>query len=172
VWWKPETTLLLERREDPPQWEFEEVARNTVVLEGGSIPVPESNHLVFADINLRLNGLGRIQKTLFRVPMVVLLMTHESRHISLCRLIPGTAENSVLINRFPRDFRGYRRLWRGVIDDPVVRLAVSGQGTSFFRPRAAVTWRELRIASPRSPSVAGPRQKTLAEPSPVPPESP
>jgi len=172
VWWKPETTLLLERREVTPQWEFEEVARNTVVLEGGSIPVPASDHLVFADINLRLNGLGRIQKTLFRVPMVVLLMTHESRHISLCRLIPGTAENSVLINRFPRDFRGYRRLWRGVIDDPVVRLAVSGDGTSFFRPRAAVTWRELRIASPTSPSVAGPRQKTLAEPSPVPPESP
>ncbi len=172
VWWKPETALLLERREDPPQWNFEEVARSTVVLEGASIPVPASNHLVFADINLRFNPLGRIQKTLFRVPMVVLLMTHQSHHISICRLIPGTAGNSVLINRFPRDFRGYRRLWAGVIDDPVVRLAVSGDGTSFFHPRAAVTWRELQIASPTPPSAPDPRQTTLAESSPAPPESP
>ncbi len=172
VWWKPETALLLERREDPPQWKFEEVARSTVVLEGASIPVPASDHLVFADINLRFNGLGRIQKTLFRVPMVVLLMTHESHHITICRLIPGTAGNSVLINRFPRDFRGYRRLWKGVIDDPVVRLAVSGDGTSFFHHRAAVTWRELQIASPTPPSAPGPQQTTLAESSPASPESP
>jgi len=172
VWWKPETTLLLERRENPPQWEFEEVARNTVVLEGESIPVPASDHLVFADINLQFTGLGRIQKTLFRVPMVILLMTHESHHISICRLIPGTADHSVLINRFPRDFRGYRRLWKGIVDDPVVRLAVSGDGTSFFRPRAAVTWRELRVASPTQQSSPDPRQTTLAAPSPMSPESP
>jgi len=172
VGWKPETNLLLERRRDPPQWDFEEVSRNTVVLEGASIPVPASDHLVFADINLRFNGLGRIQKTLFRIPMVVLLMTHESSHISICRLIPGTAGNSVLINRFPRDFRGYRRLWNGVIDDPVVKLAVSGDGTSFFHPRAAVTWRELQLASPTPPSVPGPQQTTRAESSPASPESP
>lgn len=172
VWWMPETALLLERRKDPPKWKLEEVARSTVVLDGPSAPVPASDHLLFADINLRFTGIGRIQKTLFRVPAVALVMTHESHHATACRFIPGTAGNSVLINRFPRDFLGYWRLWQRISDDPVVRLAIGGEGTPFFRPRAAITWRELRIASPTPPSPEDPRQNIPAEPSPASPESP
>jgi len=166
VGWKPEPVLLLERRQDPLQWSFEEVSKNTIAPGGASIPVPATNRLLFADIDLRLNGLGRIRKSVFRVPMVVLVMAHESGHVSACRLIPGTTGNSLLINRFPRDFRGYRRLWQGVQDDPVVRVAISGDGTSSFRPSAAVTWRELQIASPIPQSVGDPPQDPPSEPSP------
>ena len=158
--------------EDPLHSTFEEISQSTVVPGGASIAVPASDHLLFADINLRFNGLGRIQKSVFRVAAVVLVMAHESGHVSICRLIPGTAGNSVLINRFPRDFRGYRRLWQGILDDPVVRVAISGDGTSSFRPSAAVTWRELRIASPTQPSPGDPPQEPPSEPSPTSPESP
>ena len=166
VGWKPEPALLLERRPEPLQWSFEEVSQGTIAPGGASIPVPATNHLLFADINLRLNGLGRIRKSVFRVPAVILVMAHESGHVSVCRLIPGTTGNSLLINRFPRDFRGYRRLWQGIQDDPVERVAISGDGTSSFRPSAAVTWRELRIASPTPPSVEDPPQDPPSEPSP------
>jgi hypothetical protein len=171
VGWEPEPVLLLERREDPLQWSFEEISRGTIVPGGASIRVPASDHLLFAEVDLRFNGLGRIQKSVFRVAAVVLVMAHESGHVSICRLIPGTAGNSLLINRFPRDFRGYRRLWQGIPDDPVVRVAISGDGTSSFRPSAAVTWRELRIASPTPQSVEGLRQEPPSEPSPTSPES-
>ena len=166
VGWKPEPALLLERRQDPLQWSFEEVSLGTIAPGGASIPVPTTNHLLFADIDLRLTGLGRIRKSIFRVPAVILVMAHESGHVSVCRLIPGTTGNSLLINRFPRDFRGYRRLWQGVQDDPVVRVAISGDGTSSFRPSAAVTWRELRIVSPTPPSVGDPLQDPPSEPRP------
>ncbi|MBD3855194.1 MAG: hypothetical protein IFK92_01465 [Acidobacteria bacterium] len=166
VGWKPEPALLLERRPEPLQWSFEEVSQGTITPGGASIPVPATNHLLFADINLRLNGLGRIRKSVFRVPAVILVMAHESGHVSVCRLIPGTTGNSLLINRFPRDFRGYRLLWQGIQDDPVERVAISGDGTSSFRPSAAVTWRELRIASPTPPSVEDPPQDPPSEPSP------
>jgi len=172
VGWEPEPVLLLERREDPLQWSFEEISRGTIVPGGASIRVPASDHLLFADINLRFNGLGRIQKSVFRVAAVVLVMTHESGHVSICRLIPGTAGNSVLINRFPRDFRGYRRLWQRIPDDPVVRVAISGDGTSSFRSSAAVTWRELRIASPTPLSAGDPPQDPPSEPISTSPESP
>ena len=170
--WQPEPVLLLERRRKPLQWTFEEVSQDSIAIGGASIPVPATEHLVFADIDLRLTGLGKIQKSVFRVATVVLVMTHESGHISICRLIPGTAGNSLLINRFPRDFRGYRRLWQGIPDDPVVRVAISGDGTSSFRPRAGVIWRELRIASPTPPSAGDPLQESLSESSPASPESP
>ncbi|MDH3814116.1 MAG: hypothetical protein OEV48_06490 [Acidobacteriota bacterium] len=172
VGWKPEPALLLERRPEPLQWSFEEVSQGTIAPGGASIPVPATNHLLFADINLRLNGLGRIRKSVFRVPAVILVMAHESGHVSVCRLIPGTSGNSLLINRFPRDFRGYRRLWQGIQDDPVERVAISGDGTSSFRPSTAVTWRELRIASPTPPSVEDPPQDPRSEPSPRSPVSP
>jgi hypothetical protein len=172
IGWEPEPALLLERRHDPLQWSFEEVSQGTMALEGASIRVPVTDHLLFANIDLRLNGLGRLQKSIFRVATVVLVMTHESGHVSICRLIPGTAGNSLLINRFPRDFRGYRRLWQGVPDDPVVRVAISGDGTSSFRPRAAITWRELRVASPTPPSVGDPPQGSHLEPNPASPGGP
>jgi hypothetical protein len=172
VGWEPEPALLLEHRQEPLQWSFEQVAQGSLVPGGASIPVPASDHLLFADIDLRLNGLGRFQKSIFRVAAVFLVMTHESGHVSICRLIPGTSGNSLLINRFPRDFRGYRRLWQGILDDPVLRVAISGDGTSSFRPRTALSWRELRIASPTPPFAGDPLQEPPSEPSPRSPESP
>jgi hypothetical protein len=172
VGWEPEPVLLLERRQDPLQSSFKEVSRGTLAPGGASITVPASDHLLFADIDLRFNGLGRIQKSVFRVAAVVLVMAHESGHVSACRLIPGTAGNSLLINRFPRDFRGYRRLWQGILDDPVVRVAIAGDGTSSYRPSASVTWRELRIASPTPLSAGDPPQDPPSEPIPTFPESP
>jgi len=172
IGWEPEPALLLERRHDPLQWSFEEGSQDTIALGGASIPVPATDDHLFADIDLRFNALGRIQKSIFRVATVVLVMAHESGHVSICRLIPGTSGNSLLINHFPRDFRGYRRLWQGVRDDPVVRVSISGDGTSSYRPRAAITWRELRVASPTQPSVGGPPQEPLLEPNPESPSGP
>jgi len=172
VGWEPEPVLLLERRQESLKWSFEHVSQGTLAPGGASIPVPTTDHLLFADIDLRLNGLGRFQKSLFRVATVVLVMNHESGHVSICRLIPGTAGNSLLINRFPRDFRGYRRLWQGIPDDPVVRVAISGDGTSSFRPRTAITWRELRVAWPTPPSDGDLPQEQLSESSPESPAGP
>ena len=115
------------------------------MLEETGVEVPHSGDLVFAEIDLDLTQVGRIQKSLFRVPLIFAIMTHQSGHVSRFRLIPETAPNGVLINRFPRDFRGYRRLWQGIPDDPVVRLSLTGPGTAFFKREATIVWRELRL---------------------------
>ena len=168
---KPEPTLLLERRQKPLQTTFDEISRASIVPGGAAIPVPDSDHLIFADLDLRLNVFGQLRKSLFRVPAVVLVMTHQSRHVSICRLIPGNTRNAILVNRFPRDFRGYRLLWQKITDDPVVRVAIAGDGAYSFRSRTPVIWRELRILSPTQSSVEAPRPESPSEPNRAAPES-
>ena len=144
----PTQVALLERREVTPNTAYVLVGDDTIVLGGAGVVVPTSEHLLFAEIDLRLDWFGRLQKTLFRVPLIYLVMRHASGHSTYYRLTPGPASNGVLINRFPRDFMGYRRLWQGIVDDPVVRCAITGPGTPFFHPEATVAWRELRFQAP------------------------
>ncbi len=142
-----EPLLLLERRTEEREFSYAEVQRDTIRLEETGVEVPRSDALVFAEIDLRPNLVGRMQKSFFRVPLIFAIMTHASGHVSHFRLIPGTSDNGVLINRFPRDFRGYRRLWQDVPDDPVIRLALTGPGTAFFHSEAEIVWRELLFDS-------------------------
>ncbi len=136
---------LLERRAEPLTCRERQVAHGRVPLGGKPVPVPVSQHLLFAEIDLRFNLLGHLQRSLFRVPLVYLVLHHASGHVTYYRLIPGTAPNGVLINRFPRDFYGYLQLWSGVTDDPVVRFAITGPGVICFKPQADITWQELQI---------------------------
>lgn len=149
---EPTQVALLEQRAEIPRTTYEVLRRDTVTLGGAGVQVPPADGLLFAEIDLRLGFFGRLQKSLFRVPLIYLVMHHASGETTYYRLTPGPAINGVLINRFPKDFMGYRRLWQGAIDDPVVRFMIAGPGIPFFRSRAAVTWRELRFAPPTPPS--------------------
>jgi hypothetical protein len=144
--------VLLERRASRPQIFYEEFAQSNLVLEGPAIRVPRSDHLAFAELDVRLNALGRLQKSLFRVPKIDIVMHHASGHISTRRLVPGTAINGVLINRFPRDGVGYIKLWQGLPDDPVIRFSISGPGSPLFHRTISLTWRNLEFFAPTEPS--------------------
>jgi hypothetical protein len=143
---EPTQTALLERRTEVPQTTYEVVHRSSITLGSAGIEVPAADGLLFAEFDLQLNTLGRVQKSLFRIPLIYLVMYHASGDTTYYRLTPGPAVNGVLINRFPKDFMGYRLLWQGRIDDPVVRFMIAGPGLSFFRSPVEITWRELMIA--------------------------
>jgi hypothetical protein len=149
---EPTQVALLEQRDEIPRTTYEILRNDTVTLGGAGFKVPSAEGLVFAEIDLRLGFIGRLQKSLFRVPLIYLVMYHASGETTYYRLTPGPAANGVLINRFPKDFMGYRRLWQGIIDDPVVRITFAGPGLPFFRSRTTITWRELRFSAPGPPS--------------------
>lgn len=142
---EPTQVALLERRRDVPPSSYEIVHRGEVALGSAGSGVPAADGLLFAEFDLRLTALGRMQKALFRIPLIYLVMYHASGDVTYYRLTPGPAVNGVLVNRFPKDFMGYRRLWQGRIDDPVVRFTITGPGLSFFSSPVAITWRELTI---------------------------
>ncbi|MGD9252377.1 MAG: hypothetical protein PVG92_00420 [Holophagae bacterium] len=145
VWTRNQPLLLLERRPVKIPWQYVEIARDTLRIEGDPIQVPQSRSLVFAEPDLRLTLGGRIQKTVFRVPMIFLVMEHASGKSSFCRLIPATAGNGILVNAYPHDATSYLQLWRGHVLDPVVRCAITGPGEAFFRAEIPLVWYELRL---------------------------
>jgi len=155
---QPDQIALLEVRPEIPITSYEEVSREAYVLGSAGLEVPDSQHLLFAEFDLRLNLLGRLQKTVFRVPLIYLVMHRLSGEVTYYRLTPEPAVHGVLINRFPKDFMGYRRLWQGVVDDPVVRITIAGDGMSFFRSPVEITWRELKIGAPTRSSSPSPGQ--------------
>jgi hypothetical protein len=148
VWTRNQPLLLLERRPVKVGWDYEEIARDTLRIDGDPIDVPQSPFLVFAAPDLRLTFGGSIQKIIFRVPMIFLVMEHESGRSTFGRLIPATAGNGVLVNGYPHDAMSYLQLWRGHVLDPVVRCTITGPGAGFFRPEVPLTWYELRLADP------------------------
>lgn len=144
VWQGAEPLLLLERRTPAWEWSYNVLRLETTTIEGAGMAVPHSRDLVFAEIDLQLNLAGRLQKTIFRVPPIFLVMTYESGQTTSCRLIPGTSGNGILINAYPRDVFAFLGLWRAEGRDSVVRCTITGPGTTFFLPEVKVTWRELR----------------------------
>ncbi len=142
---------LLERRPQPLAVEYVEVARGLLPLDA-PVAVPASPNLLFAELDLRPTWSGRLEGSLFRVPLVVIELYHASGRVSRYRMIPDTARNGILINFFPGQvMERYLRLWGHPVPDPVVRMTVTGPGSRFFRSPAAVVWKELRPL-PRPPS--------------------
>ena len=145
-------TALLRRRPSPLTLEIREVGRTAVRLDDpDGEPVPGSDHLLLAAIELSPSLSGRVRRLLWRVPPVFLLLEHASGRRTGYRLIPDTARSGVPLNRFPRDFMGWRALWRGVEDDPVVRFGLGGPGRAAFLDVATVRWMEVSRATPPDP---------------------
>lgn len=136
--------LLLHRRPESLREEWIDLGSETLDLDSHH-RVPDFDGPLFAHIRIKPTLLGRLQKTVFRIPPVMLHLSHVSGHVSFCRLIPATAVDGVLINQYPRDFVGYQRLMSGVTDDPVIRLSIGGPGVRLFHPEASVTWKGLRL---------------------------
>ena len=145
-------TVLLRRRPEPVELDIRQVGSTSLRLDDpDGEPVPASEHLLLAAIELSPSLPGRMRRLLWRVPPVYLLLEHASGHRTGYRLIPDTARSGVPLNRFPRDFMGWRALWRGAVDDPVVRFGLGGPGLGAFRSPVIVRWLEVQRGAPPDP---------------------
>jgi hypothetical protein len=145
-------TALLRRRPAPVELDIRQVGSTPLRLDDpDGEPVPASEHLLLAAIELSPSLTGRMRRLLWRVPPVYLLLEHASGHRTGYRLIPDTARSGVPLNRFPRDFMGWRALWRGAVDDPVVRFGLGGPGLGAFRSPVTVRWLEVQRGAPPDP---------------------
>ena len=84
-------TALLRRRDTPLSLDVRATGRSELRLDDpDGEPVPASEHLLLASIDLQPDLGGRLRRLLWRVPPVYLLLEHASGHRTGYRLIPAT----------------------------------------------------------------------------------
>jgi hypothetical protein len=96
--------------------------------------------MVFAEIEAPLNLLGRLNKTFFRVPLLMAVFHRVDGTSSWARLIPATAPAGILVSHFPRDIDDYAGLWSGRGPVAVSRLQIAGPGERYYRQKANIRW--------------------------------
>jgi hypothetical protein len=146
--------VALERRSEPIHESWRTVSEVAASIDT-TVVVPSVRGLLFAFVELRSTLWGRVQRVLFRIPPVYMVVRHASGADTAYRLIPGTAAGGVVVNRLPAQLEGYLALWSGAEVDEVVEMTITGPGAFLFKSPFRVTWRELttvRSDGPTQPS--------------------
>ncbi|MCH2173023.1 hypothetical protein MK489_19770 [Myxococcota bacterium] len=117
------------------------------------VSVPNSDRLLFGELEMQPTMRGRIQQALFRVPPVRIEVVYADGEQSVHRIIPDTARNGFLLNFLPRSTRDAAALFRGTGRNRVVRFRIGGPGASLYLPEFDVAWKvaDSQISEPSAP---------------------
>ena len=137
--------LLLEHRPQPLPHTWRDQGKAALEIGGPGISVPASPHPVFAEIDASLNLFGRLNKSFFRVPLLMAVFHRPDGTASWARLIPATAPGGILVSHFPGTLEDYAGLWTRRHPVTVTRLQITGPGGQYYRSNADVRWRALVI---------------------------
>jgi len=123
--------FLFEKKSHFEQQTAEEITRITSKFNTW-IDVPDSGNLLTASMDLRLNFMGGVVKTLLKIPAVYIDLQFDSGREIRYRIIPDNAKNGLLINYLPIDSISFNDLLSGTAKDRVARYKISGPGTNFY----------------------------------------
>jgi hypothetical protein len=147
VRWDP-FLMLLRRRDVPVDEPLRPLGRASMETAGSRAPVPPSTGgMVFASVDLPMNALGRLNRSVFRVPLIMTEFHHTDGTRSQARLIPDTAGAGILVDPFPHTVDDYVGLWAGRPTSPVRSIHLHGPGLRYHAPAATVRWLELAPGS-------------------------
>lgn len=137
--------LLLRRRHHTRTHRWHDLGTSTIEVDAPGLAVPQRTTHVFAEIEAPLNLFGRLNRSFFRIPMLLTVFHRADGSVTWTRLIPATSVNGILVNHYPHDITDYAGLWLGRSPLEVTRLQIVGPGKSSYRRDIAVRWRELEL---------------------------
>jgi hypothetical protein len=121
---------------------------------GEWVAVPRSADLVFASVDLRPTTLGRLAAFLWRVDEVLIDLNYLDGRELTFRLLPGVADDGLLMNHLPSSMYELLNLLQGVRPSPVLRFRIRGPGTSGFDQDLLIAWRTAAwLDAPSEPAV-------------------
>ncbi len=133
--------LMLKRKPllSAPEWQ---TVGETVIAPNQWTEVPESAGLVYAQMNLSWNLSGRMRKSAFRLPPVMIELERVSGKAGSFRIMPDVARNGLLMNFPPNDFDSLARLFECQAQNPVRRFRITGRGADFLNRTIKLTWKK------------------------------
>jgi hypothetical protein len=148
----PGLPLLLQRRNESRREHWREIGQAEVGLNEW-IEVPQTNSLLFADIDMTMSLVGSLRKTAYMIPAVTITFELSDGRAGYYRMIPDTARSGLLISTAPSTTGDVAALFRGGSSgNRPVRIQISGPGAHFFKNRATIRWKELVADSSNEPS--------------------
>lgn len=128
--------LLLERRAAPRFGALESLGRLSMKWPG-ELPLPAAPGRLFWTLDCRLNTLGRLRQTLFRLPDVRLSFGSEGGQARHARVILDVLRAPVLSNP-PVTITEFAALFRGGTANRVERLRFATTGAAYYGDTCAV----------------------------------
>jgi len=140
--------FLLKKRPQP-------LAKDLVALtqqeirKGEWSKVPDSDHALFAHLELSLSAFGRFMKTLYCIPAVYVDVVYQSGRRQYYRFTPEVGKDGLLLNYLPSTRTEFSDLLHNRPIDKVAKLRLSGPGMKYYGPTVCVRWEQAR--EPRFP---------------------
>jgi hypothetical protein len=130
----------------------------------GVVTLPDGDGLALASVKLRYSALGRIAKSLYRIPEIEMnLLTSDSLRFSY-RVIPGLIGDEFILNGLPYTSHDLTLLMsENMVTHRTVSFQLSGDGLNGFEDSMKVEFRRVdgdKVTNENLPAPAQLTQKT------------
>ncbi|NET62814.1 MAG: hypothetical protein F6K47_44025, partial [Symploca sp. SIO2E6] len=133
--------MILEERQSsicPPGLAEEKI---TIPWEATQELATKDGSLARAAIKIKYSLFGKIYKTLFRSPQVLMKITYEDGFELGCRIIPENADNGIVISHLPKEANEALAFWqaldsaKGQLTGKVKSVSFSNQNSLLYSPK-------------------------------------
>jgi hypothetical protein len=131
---------LLARRPQPRERVGGELSRQ-VARTGQWVEVPLSSGMVEAAIELPLTFAGRVERSLFRTPHVVIEAVYEDGIEARYVVVVDTLANGLAVSHLPRNLGELTALLAGHATPRVTKFRLTGEGATRYGPELQIVWR-------------------------------
>jgi hypothetical protein len=112
-----------------------------------SIEVSDDS-ILRAAVNIKYSSFGKIYKTLFRSPPVMMDVTYANGSKSSYRIIPENSHNGVMINYLPQNDSQTLSLFEGQLDNSVKSFSFFTSNALLYKPNIDVVFTSYNVFDP------------------------
>ncbi|MEC4820001.1 MAG: hypothetical protein SAK29_43035, partial [Scytonema sp. PMC 1069.18] len=101
--------------------------------------------LVRAAIKIEYSLVGKIYKTLFRSPPVMMDVTYADNRIFLYRIIPENAENGIILSHLPSNKNEALSFFQGTFPPPIKSFGFSTDNPILYKPNLEISLTPVKL---------------------------
>lgn len=134
--------FLLERR---PERKFKSEKKITHTYSRNDvISIPDTDNLCIMNADMKLNLMGKIMKTFYKIPAVLMTAEFKDGRVITKRVLPDVLRNDTIISSLILDDNDFLCFMNGDLSAGKVKsIKFTGDGIKYYSDEIAITFREL-----------------------------